>query len=176
MLNAVVGKSTYKMRGRTGLEKQKRVSWQVTCPYEAWRTLEIVILMQRKSLNYSRTQSSWKILQTKDKPRRENKSVYDKSILLVRMWGILRMLFLPCGKKHEPKSKKRCHTAENDQRAPRIMVKRISAYGLCYSPDSKATEDPANEDFWSWRIGTRDFSGIGTIRRGVSHYLKKLSS
>jgi len=57
------------------------------------------------------------------------------------------MLFLPCGKKHEPKSKKRCHTAENDQRAPRIMVERISTYSLCYSPDSKATEDPANEDF-----------------------------
>ena len=113
----------------------------------------------------------WKA-QTKDKPLRESKSVYDKRILLVRMRGILRMSFLPCGKKHEPKSKKHCHTAENDQRAPRIMVKRISAYGLCYSPDSKATEDPANEDFWSWRIGTRDFSGFGMIRRGVSHYLK----
>ena len=57
------------------------------------------------------------------------------------------MPFFPCGKKHEPKSKKCCHAAENDQRAPGIMVERISAYGLCYSPDSKATEDPANEDF-----------------------------
>jgi hypothetical protein len=56
------------------------------------------------------------------------------------------MPFLPCGKKHEPESKKRRHTAENDQRAPWIMVKRIGAYGLCYSPDSKATKDPTNED------------------------------
>ena len=56
------------------------------------------------------------------------------------------MPFLPCVKKHEPKSKKRRHTAENDQRAPRVMVKRIGAYGLCYSPDSKATKDPTYED------------------------------
>jgi hypothetical protein len=26
------------------------------------------------------------------------------------------------------------------------MVKRIGAYGLCYSPDSKATKDPTYED------------------------------
>jgi len=57
------------------------------------------------------------------------------------------MPFLPCGKKHEPESKKCCHAAENDQRTPWIMVKRIGAYGLCDSPDSKASEDPAYENF-----------------------------
>ena len=56
------------------------------------------------------------------------------------------MPFFPCGKKHEPKSKKRCHTAENDQRTPRIVVERIGADGLCYSPDSKASENPTYED------------------------------
>ena len=92
------------------------------------------------------------------------------------MYRILSLPFLPYNKKHEPKPKKRCHTAKNNQWTPRIMVQRIGAYGLCNSPDSKASEDPAYEDLRTWRIGSRDFACIRMIWGCVSHYLTMLSS
>ena len=132
--------------------------------------------MQKKSLNYSCAQATWQVLERKWYFLQENKSAFDKSVLLIRTYGILPLPFLPHNKKPEPKPKKRCHAAKNDQGTPRIMVQRIGTYGLCNSPDSKASEDPTYEDLRTWRIGSRDFACIRMIWRCVSHYLIMLSS